>query len=725
MKFLSLLTVLLSLTPLPAQENGIEQPSEITIAPTGEPFIRWHGKPGRTYFVQISNASDHLAKWNWAPLIESGNDEEISHEVIASAEKGFFRLKYTDQPLDPGKTVDTSDFDKDGLTNISEIVPPLTTIGGPTDPLNADTDGDGLNDGFERTNGFNPNNSDANGNGIPDGQDDNDNDGLTNAEEQTIGTDPTNSDTDGDGISDGGEAEQITDPNDPDDAPITDWFVIVGNSAAGIEKTETREYKIKKGQSRLLVIGTQSDEYPYFTGTTSDFDDVLAWDVIPSSGSAFSGSIHVNERDLDWFVDEVAGVTLKRLSPVHIEKVKVFQAPAESDMSVTVKLKATNVSDGSLPSRVIVGICPIRIEPAGGMSGVLGDKIGSNKGSGGEQHFVTPQKTTEIAQDYVNLEASHLEEAWITPGDPNQLVEWDPSVGESNGGVMKWKVKRDAHGKFSAKIRTIASYGSEEAARLNVWVMWAEISSVTAYENVGFYVESTASIYRGNLFSERAWRFVFSIKPNAITSATEDRPDLSGANQTPVPGHGKPHFSNPTEIGDTAALKWDMSRQVENIILNPNLIPKNQFPNHPVFANQPKAKDVVASYPNNAAEGNDDPVSIGDENTNPYQACTDLGLVHAVGEISSFDGPAFAIANSAGVAGATFANIANFREFARLEISAGGTASGATTWFRISDYKTWHHALGATYGSSDGGTSYTWQNSGSSSGEGVFVIPDN
>jgi hypothetical protein len=47
-----------------------------------------------------------------------------------------------------------------------------------TDPLNADTDGDGVNDG------------------------------------QEAGTDPLNSDTDGDGVTDGQEKTDATDPND-------------------------------------------------------------------------------------------------------------------------------------------------------------------------------------------------------------------------------------------------------------------------------------------------------------------------------------------------------------------------------------------------------------------------------------------------------------------------------------------------------------------------------
>jgi len=188
-RFLLIPSLLLCLPSLKAQNNGIEQSSELTTAPTGETIFRWDGKAGRSYFIQISDATNHLVIWNWAPVIESGNDEEISYEVDATADKGFFRLKYTDQPLDSGKTVDTSDFDKDGISNIDEI-----TSYPQTDPLNADTDNDGLPDGWEVTHGFDPtDNGSINFNNGP--NDDPDNDGFDNLAEFLGGTDPGDPDS--------------------------------------------------------------------------------------------------------------------------------------------------------------------------------------------------------------------------------------------------------------------------------------------------------------------------------------------------------------------------------------------------------------------------------------------------------------------------------------------------------------------------------------------------
>lgn len=414
--------LLLSSPVLPAQQNGIVQNSECLTIPTGEHFLRWSGKLGRRYFVQIADPNAPLLKWRWAPIIESGNDEEMSYEVDGTAEKGFFRLKYTDQPLDPGKTLDTYDFDQDGLSNIDEIYPPPPlSASAATDPLDNDTDHDGMQDGFERTYGFDPNNADENGNGIPDGADDNDGDGRSNAAEGAAGTDP----------------------NDSEDTAVAEWFVLTVDSGEGVTKTETRTFTIKKGDSRVLVIGTTSEEYPIYTEPSSEFDDTLCWEILPGEGTEISETIHVNDRHDVWDIDSIDGVTLQGFSPVHIEKVKVILAPVNSPAIVTVTLKATNVSDGLLPSTVIVGLLPIRISPDDGMSGVLGDKVESCKGDGGEKHFVTPKKSADIAEDFVKLKAKGLNDAWLTPGDPNQLVEWDPGVGETNGDIRKWKMESE------------------------------------------------------------------------------------------------------------------------------------------------------------------------------------------------------------------------------------------------------------------------------------------
>jgi gliding motility-associated-like protein/uncharacterized repeat protein (TIGR01451 family) len=152
-----------------------------------------------------------------------------------------------------------ADCDNDGLTNEEERF-------AMTNPLNPDTDGDGVLDGKEvKTDMTNPlndcslvvgsqtvapteswNSKDCDGDGVLNGkevldktdpvnscsfilasqtinpnqawlEDDCDDDGLTNEEEKEFGTNPLNPDTDGDGVKDGEEIKNCTDPLDPAD----------------------------------------------------------------------------------------------------------------------------------------------------------------------------------------------------------------------------------------------------------------------------------------------------------------------------------------------------------------------------------------------------------------------------------------------------------------------------------------------------------------------------
>jgi hypothetical protein len=100
-----------------------------------------------------------------------------------------------------------------------------------TNPLALDSDIDGLSDGFEIANGFDP---------LVGGEEnlDPDGDGLDNLAEETAGTNPRAADTDGDGNDDRCETRVGTDPNDAtstppplpepsasqrDDCPIEPW----------------------------------------------------------------------------------------------------------------------------------------------------------------------------------------------------------------------------------------------------------------------------------------------------------------------------------------------------------------------------------------------------------------------------------------------------------------------------------------------------------------------
>ena len=172
---------LLCVTFASAEPPGIDQSLEFVTPPTGAMFIRWHGKPGRSYFVQVSDPANHLNTWHFATIIESGNDQDISYEVDGTADKGFFRLKYTDQVPGPGDTLNTADFDHDGIPNLYEI----QTVG--SDPLDAtsnggDTNSNGLTDGWEMFYFGGLGIADPNAALMPDG--------LTNKEKSELGLKP-------------------------------------------------------------------------------------------------------------------------------------------------------------------------------------------------------------------------------------------------------------------------------------------------------------------------------------------------------------------------------------------------------------------------------------------------------------------------------------------------------------------------------------------------------
>jgi hypothetical protein len=173
--------ILLCLAPVSAEPPGIDQSLEFVVPPSGVKFIRWHGKPGRSYFVQVSDPANHLNSWHFATIIEAGNDQDISYEVDGTADKGFFRLKYTDQVPGPGETLDTADFDHDGIPNLYEI----QTVG--SDPLDAasnggDSNNNGLADGWEMFH--------FGGLGIADPNAVLQPDGLTNKEKAELGLNP-------------------------------------------------------------------------------------------------------------------------------------------------------------------------------------------------------------------------------------------------------------------------------------------------------------------------------------------------------------------------------------------------------------------------------------------------------------------------------------------------------------------------------------------------------
>ena len=341
-------TVAIALAVVVLGQLKADQPQiTLTAGSSGTWNADWDGEADWTYFIQYSF---DLVDWHFFPEIEHGATP-APYGFSSTSQKFFIRLKYTNiLTSDP----EGDDFDYDGLSNIDEV----TTHD--TDPLEWDTDGDGLLDGWEVGNDIDPRDNGsvnvANGaNG------DTDHDGLTNAEEQQHGTDPGNDDTDGDGITDGGEVGQGTDPNDPEDTPDAEWLIVTGNLEAGEAQSRSRTVTIPAGQQCLVMVALHSEEFPEFTGTPSEFNDTLSWSVSPSGGQAMNGNVNVNSRHTGWEEAELLGTEVQGFYPAIIEDYRTYTAPAESDMDISIELSATNVADASLPSTVIVGVFPLKI----------------------------------------------------------------------------------------------------------------------------------------------------------------------------------------------------------------------------------------------------------------------------------------------------------------------------------------------------------------------------
>lgn len=124
----------------------------------------------------------------------------------------------TSQEIELGTNPKNADTDDDALNDALEI---SDEIG--TDPLKADTDSDGILDGSEV--GSEPSNPmDTDKDGMIDALDtDDDNDGIPTAIETKINSDPLNQDSDGDGVSDSDEMGDNPDqPKDSDGDGVID-----------------------------------------------------------------------------------------------------------------------------------------------------------------------------------------------------------------------------------------------------------------------------------------------------------------------------------------------------------------------------------------------------------------------------------------------------------------------------------------------------------------------
>ena len=136
----------------------------------------------------------------WSIFATDVNGDGAS-DVLAAAfadEAAWYEQLNVADPLDP-------DTDDDGLSDGDEV-----NIHG-TNPQTPDTDSDGLTDLFEVNHGFNPTTG-------GDATQDPDGDGIDNLSEQAAGTDPNDADSDDDGLLDGFEVAHAFNPLAPGEA---------------------------------------------------------------------------------------------------------------------------------------------------------------------------------------------------------------------------------------------------------------------------------------------------------------------------------------------------------------------------------------------------------------------------------------------------------------------------------------------------------------------------
>lgn len=166
------------------------------------------GREHRAIIDQVGAAGYTLATKTWAPGIATINSDRLWFPRVFANQNDTLRDFLVKLGMDT---------DKDGILDYVEMDWGL-------DASKADTDGDGLSDGFEvgydgNVNTYNPYHPITN----PSGRDlsatraDTDLDGLSDYDEIYVyRTDPLRADTDGDGLTDGEEVQRGTDPLKPD-----------------------------------------------------------------------------------------------------------------------------------------------------------------------------------------------------------------------------------------------------------------------------------------------------------------------------------------------------------------------------------------------------------------------------------------------------------------------------------------------------------------------------
>ncbi len=158
-----------------------------------------------------------------------------------------------------------------------------------------------------------------------------------------------------------------------------DWLTLTGNGAEKQAIIKTQSFTIKRGKSRMLVVGMASEEYPLWTSDQSKFNDLLKWEITSKIGpngpdkNVAIDLVDVNTLHGKWELASIEGTSLQGFSPAHMKIITVIKAPAVADVTVTVTLTVTNIGDELLPSTLMVGLLPVDLDIVHPANGELAD----------------------------------------------------------------------------------------------------------------------------------------------------------------------------------------------------------------------------------------------------------------------------------------------------------------------------------------------------------------
>ena len=228
-------------------------------------------------------------------------------------------------------------------------------------------------------------------------------------------------------------------------------------------------------------------------------------------------------------------------------------------------------------------LVPVEIVPDAGMIGVIGDVVKSVLPGSTVKHFVTPKKSAELAQEYVELKA-----AGVNAQTFSQLFEWEGGIAGSS--AEKRKVNRDEAGKTEIKIKV--KQGGAIAAKMNVWCVWATMTArfedgtgfspnndllMASFDmsNLGksykkdkddaedkfvFDVDGVKIIHRGEAFTTGIeWKS--AISPTSMFQITEEAPDLTQL----IPK--EPETLLKYDNGRAYYTHWDIPRYRKKVML--------------------------------------------------------------------------------------------------------------------------------------------------------------